>query len=146
MIITIISGLLHQMTKKNNNNIRSAPSDDNDNNNRNNDNSDNNNNHNKNIRSAPSDVIDQLTSLPVTVNRHHWCLTRENFTKLAFIICKDIDKDKCKDNQTFDLRPWTGSVWTPSGTFCRRTRIQTAFAFFLLSRQKITPSMPFRYC
>ena len=32
-------------------------------------------------RSAPSDVIDQFTSLPVTVNRHHWCLTQENFTK-----------------------------------------------------------------
>ena len=53
------------------------------------------------IRSAPSDVIDQLTSLPVTVNRHHWCLTRENFTKLVFVICKDKDKeiDKDKDGE-----------------------------------------------
>jgi len=31
--------------------------------------------------SAPEEVIDHLTQLPVTSNFHHWCLTRENFTK-----------------------------------------------------------------
>ena len=50
------------------------------------------------IRFAPSDVIDQLTSLPVTVNRHHWCLTQENFTKLAFVICNDNDNDKDREH------------------------------------------------
>lgn len=30
---------------------------------------------------APQDIVDQLTSLPVTVNRHHWCLTRDSFDK-----------------------------------------------------------------
>ena len=126
-------------------------------------------------------MIDQLTSLPVTVNRHHWCLTRENFTKLVFVICKENDNDKDREHasqswklfywqksrqwqwptsgnlkknlvwwqrqsgETFDLRPWTGLVWMPSGTFCLRTLIQMEFAFFRLSRQKIIPSMPFRY-
>jgi len=32
---------------------------------------------------ASNEVIDQLTSLPVTVNFHRWCLTRENFTRDA---------------------------------------------------------------
>merc|ERR1712112_363229 len=35
------------------------------------------------LGSASNDVIDQLTSLPVTVNFHRWCLTRENFTREA---------------------------------------------------------------
>eukprot|EP00092_Neocalanus_flemingeri_P016060 GFUD01017384.1.p1 GENE.GFUD01017384.1~~GFUD01017384.1.p1 ORF type:complete len:323 (+),score=84.53 GFUD01017384.1:84-1052(+) len=30
---------------------------------------------------APGDVVEQLVSLPVTINFHHWCLTMENFTK-----------------------------------------------------------------
>jgi len=30
---------------------------------------------------APENIIDQVTELNVTVNFHHWCLTRENFTK-----------------------------------------------------------------
>jgi len=33
------------------------------------------------LGSASNDVIDQLTSLPVTVNFHRWCLTKENFTR-----------------------------------------------------------------
>lgn len=32
---------------------------------------------------APGDVIDIVTSIPVTVNFHHWCLTRDNFTKFG---------------------------------------------------------------
>ena len=46
-------------------------------------------------RSAPSDVIDQFTSLPVTVNRHHWCLTQENFTKY-----EDISLTSCIHKHT----------------------------------------------
>ena len=139
------------------------------------------------IRSAPSDVIDQLTSLPVTVNRHHWCLTRENFTKLVFVIHKtddnDNDKDKDKHNHkgndnekgnygkhTLQVsyprklykvgnividkilddkdnhKSWPGLAWMPFGQFCPRTQIRMAFALFLLWRQKIIHSMPFRYC
>jgi len=30
---------------------------------------------------APGEVMEQLSSLPVTINFHHWCLTMENFTK-----------------------------------------------------------------
>jgi len=30
---------------------------------------------------ASEDIIDQITTLNVTANFHHWCLTRENFTK-----------------------------------------------------------------
>ena len=72
------------------------------------------------IRSAPSDVIDQLTSLPVTVNRHHWCLTRENFTKLAFVICNDNDNDKDREHasQSWKLFHWQKSrqwQWPTSG-------------------------------
>jgi len=33
------------------------------------------------FQSAPVDVIDQLSTLNVTSNFHHWCLTPENFTK-----------------------------------------------------------------
>jgi len=30
---------------------------------------------------ASGEVVEQLSSLPVTINFHHWCLTMENFTK-----------------------------------------------------------------
>ena len=30
---------------------------------------------------ADTTILDYLTSLPVTSNFHHWCLTRENFTQ-----------------------------------------------------------------
>jgi len=30
---------------------------------------------------APGEVLEQMTSLPVTINFHHWCLTMENFTR-----------------------------------------------------------------
>jgi len=30
---------------------------------------------------APESLVEDITSLPVTSNFHHWCLTRENFTK-----------------------------------------------------------------
>jgi gamma-glutamyl hydrolase len=30
---------------------------------------------------AAGEVLEQLSSLPVTLNSHHWCLTMENFTK-----------------------------------------------------------------
>jgi len=33
------------------------------------------------LAEAPGDILEQLTSLPVTINFHHWCLTMENFTK-----------------------------------------------------------------
>jgi len=33
------------------------------------------------FKQAPSDVLEAITSLPVTMNFHHWCLTMENFTK-----------------------------------------------------------------
>jgi len=31
---------------------------------------------------APQDIVDYLTKLPVTINFHHWCLTRQNFTEM----------------------------------------------------------------
>eukprot|EP00090_Calanus_glacialis_P045280 TRINITY_DN8294_c0_g1_i1.p1 TRINITY_DN8294_c0_g1~~TRINITY_DN8294_c0_g1_i1.p1 ORF type:complete len:323 (-),score=87.85 TRINITY_DN8294_c0_g1_i1:89-1057(-) len=33
------------------------------------------------LSQAPGEVVEQLSSLPVTINFHHWCLTMENFTK-----------------------------------------------------------------
>jgi len=33
------------------------------------------------IGQAPGEVVEQLVSLPVTINFHHWCLTMENFTR-----------------------------------------------------------------
>ena len=35
------------------------------------------------LKQAPGDLISDMTSSPVTANFHHWCLTRENFTKFV---------------------------------------------------------------
>jgi len=61
--------------------------------------------------SAPSDVIDQLTSLPVTVNRHHWCLTRENFTKFGMdafwtILSENSDPDGIRFVSTLEAKDY----------------------------------------
>lgn len=39
---------------------------------------------------APGEMISDMTSSPVTANFHHWCLTRENFTKFEIDTFWDI--------------------------------------------------------
>lgn len=61
--------------------------------------------------SAPSDVIDQFTSLPVTVNRHHWCLTQENFTNFGMdafwtVLSENSDPDGIRFISTLEAKDY----------------------------------------
>merc|ERR1712013_26179 len=69
---------------------------------------------------APGDVLEQMSSLPVTINYHHWCLTMENFTryemeKFWMPLSTNIDQEGLEFISTIEARefPFYGSQFHP---------------------------------
>jgi len=69
---------------------------------------------------ADSEIITDLTSLPVTANFHHWCLTPENFTKFELdkfwnILSTNEDSDGVEFISTIEAQdyPFYGTQFHP---------------------------------
>jgi len=69
---------------------------------------------------APGDVLEQMTSLPVTINFHHWCLTMENFTRYEMEkfwtpLSTNIDQEGLEFISAIEARdyPFYGSQFHP---------------------------------
>ena len=74
-------------------------------------------------------MIDQLTSLPVTVNFHRWCLTKENFTRWQLHL-----KSPYHDASS-------GTKWATSGSSSQWTRTLREWSLSPPWRLKISHSM-----